>query len=65
MIVLELNIFQKKLENSMKMKILQQIFTEYECVDTCIWFVDSMIKGTRLLSIQIHVLLSIIKRMTK
>ena len=30
LIVLELNIFQKKLENSLEIKILQQIFIEYK-----------------------------------
>ena len=29
-IVLQFNIFKKKLENSLELKILQQVFTEYK-----------------------------------
>ena len=39
MIVLQLNIFQKKLEKSLEIKILKQIF-----VDTNIWY-DSIMCG--------------------
>ena len=50
--VLELNIFQKKLENLLDIKILQRIFIEYrhmirQCVDT-FGFIDFMLKGKSL-----------------
>ena len=54
LVVLELNIFQKKLENSTELKILQEIFVEqaYDsivCVYFCIGFIDFMLKLKSLL----------------
>ena len=53
LIVWELNIFQKKLENSLEIKILKQIFIEYkhtiqQRADTLV-FIDFMLKDESLL----------------
>ena len=70
-----MNIFQKKLENSLDIKILQQIFIEYKhmiqyCLDICIEFIDFMVIGKKSLlytgkSIQIYFELMNIKKMAK
>ena len=54
LIVLEINIFQKKLKNSLEIKILYQIFRAqaYDpimCQYFCIWFMDFVLKGKSLL----------------
>ena len=53
LIVWELDIFQKKLENSLEIKILKQIFIEYkhtiqQRADTLV-FIDFMLKDESLL----------------
>ena len=53
LIVWELNIFQKKLENSLEIKILKQIFIEYkrtiqQRADALV-FIDFMLKDESLL----------------
>ena len=52
--------FQKKLENSLAIKILQQIFIEYKhmiqyCLDICIEFIDFMVTGKKVYCIQVRV----------
>ena len=65
-----MNIFEKKLENSLETKILQQIFIEYRhdsimCGYFCIEFIDSMLKGKSLLEYSFFFLLMIMTRMIK
>ena len=53
LIVLELNMFQKKFKNSLEIKILYQIFIDYKHTIFfqyfCIRFIDFMLKGKSLL----------------
>ena len=49
LIVFELNIFQKKLENSLETKNRIQAFDSIMCGYFCIGFIDFMLKGKSLL----------------
>ena len=52
MIVLDLNIFQTELENSLEIKILKQIIQAFDSIMYqyfCIWFIDFMLKVKSLL----------------